>query len=736
MAIESQNADYNLTTAVSVYNKTATVDGEYELEFRIGDGAKNLNAGVGTLTFAITNNGNVDRFVYYKDVDTRVSKRSRKFFVARGTTLSATLLSSNSNDTDVDVTVTPRTQKVDLADTLNPTAIADLKVKLSAVTSHLSVFFGALQNAATAQVPIVIIGDSTGEGSVATNPRTNGWAYLLKSQLQATYGDGGLGYLGAHRTDLYTWQGAWTGYSTYGLDGYYSANASSIVTISAQTCSSFQVIVIPPAGNTFDASVDGGAYQTYSTTAFGTSLHRMGTVPCGSLGNHTLAIRGPAVSSLYFYGVVPVVGTTGVVVHNQSITGTSAPHWTGTHVGMCPGFVPKLWIISLGINDAGRIDVADADEPDVATFITKYQSIVTQAVACGASVLLMNENPTFRTGGAGSSDAVQASIKTMAASNGTAYINITELWPSYAAAVAAGLMNDTLHPSTSGHLLIGKQMISALMSTGLATATTPVVLADAAIKASTHDNSTSHPVASADTGDTQLLRKGAGTVTGTTITTAVGTRATPGNVTDAVTTINTHTDTAIAGLAGTGARSVTITVKDEPPGPIPLEGAKVRVTKGAESYVRPTNISGQAAFSLDDGTWTVAITLSGYSFTPTTLVVDGTEVVTYYMSLVSVPASDPGLVTGYYHCYDKDGVIESGAIVQMKFHKSSGSGISGDVSVRSETSGVDGLVSFTNLFTGADYMVRRGTDRPWHRITIDADATTPYALPDVWGEED
>ena len=320
----------------------------------------------------------------------------------------------------------------------------------------LATFRTALIGAGATQCPVVLIGDSIGEGYAATNQRSTGWMYRVKTLLQALYGDGGLGFLGAHRSDLYNWAGSWTAYTTYGVDDQYSTNTSSIVTISAQYCSSFQVIVA--AVTSFDASVDGGAYQTYSTAGFGTSIHRMGTVSCGTLGNHTLAIRGPSSGNLHFFGVVPVVSTTGVVVHNLSITGTSAPSWTTTRVAMVPGFAPKLWIIALGVNDAGLIDAANASEPDVASFTTQYQSIVTQAKATGASVLLINEHPTVRTGTASSSDAVQAAVASMADSNAVGYMSFTELWGTYAA--SASLMNDSLHPNNAGHLLMAQQAIS------------------------------------------------------------------------------------------------------------------------------------------------------------------------------------------------------------------------------------------------------------------------------------
>jgi len=92
---------------------------------------------------------------------------------------------------------------------------------------------------------------------------------------------------------------------------------------------------------------------------------------------------------------------------------------------------------------------------------------------------------------------------------------------------------------------------------------------------------------------------------------------------------------ALVGLAGTGARTVTITVND---GTTVLQNASVRVTEGANTFLAVTNSSGVATFNLDDATYTVAITKSGYSYAGTTLVVDGTETRTYSMTAISIPS--------------------------------------------------------------------------------------------------
>jgi len=197
--------------------------------------------------------------------------------------------------------------------------------------------------------------------------------------------------------------------------------------------------------------------------------------------------------------------------------------------------------------------------------------------------------------------------------------------------------------------------------------------------------------------------------------------------------VELYTDSSL----GTGARTVTVTVDD---GTDPLESARVRLTKGAESYVGWTDADGEITFGLNDGTWAVAITSDDrlHAFTPTTLVVDGDETPTYSMTAVSVPASDPGFISGYVYVYDEENVVESGVVVQMMVYSlpSSGTAVVADAAVRTETSDANGLVTFTNLLPGATYQWRRGDDSDWTKFTISASAVSPLALPDLIGVDD
>ena len=181
----------------------------------------------------------------------------------------------------------------------------------------------------------------------------------------------------------------------------------------------------------------------------------------------------------------------------------------------------------------------------------------------------------------------------------------------------------------------------------------------------------------------------------------------------------------------TGVNTVTITVDD---GTGLLENAKVRVTEGANTEVKETNASGQVTFSLDDATWTVAITKPGYSFASTTLVVDGNETQTYSMTQVVSATAAPGQVTGFLTCYDENGLVEENASVSLQFANPGTLtiGFGFDESVRTETSDENGIVQFSGLFKGAKYRIQRGNSEA-EDVTIPESATDPYELVSVVG---
>jgi hypothetical protein len=180
------------------------------------------------------------------------------------------------------------------------------------------------------------------------------------------------------------------------------------------------------------------------------------------------------------------------------------------------------------------------------------------------------------------------------------------------------------------------------------------------------------------------------------------------------------------GGTGTGARTVTITVDD---GTNPLQNARVRVVNGAEDYVTSTNASGVAVFNLDDATWTVSISKPGYSFAGASLVVDGTETVTYSMTQVVITPSSVDKVTGYWTVLDETGTAAASVSITIKARQSTraSTGLVHDAAERTATSDANGLVQFTNMIPGWSYALV-ANDQYIADFTVPADAVTSVEL--------
>ena len=181
--------------------------------------------------------------------------------------------------------------------------------------------------------------------------------------------------------------------------------------------------------------------------------------------------------------------------------------------------------------------------------------------------------------------------------------------------------------------------------------------------------------------------------------------------TDSLQAIRDQGDAAwLTNDSGAGAWTIAFTVDD---GTDALESANIRCSKGAESYAATTDVDGQVSFSLDTGTWAIAVTLPGYSFTPTTLVVSADASQTYSMSAVSI-ASPPSATTttGVMTVYDEEGSVEESVVVSVQIIEGPGTdGIGYDSTVWAETSSALGVVQFAGIIHGARYKIWRGDSK-------------------------
>lgn len=189
----------------------------------------------------------------------------------------------------------------------------------------------------------------------------------------------------------------------------------------------------------------------------------------------------------------------------------------------------------------------------------------------------------------------------------------------------------------------------------------------------------------------------------------------------------------VPNASGSGARVVTITVND---GTNPLQNAAVRLAEGVNSFVGNTNASGVAVFNLDDATYTVSISKSGYSYGGTTLVVDGTEAATYSMSQIAITPGTGDLTTGYLTAIDDEGSPEADVSIYVEMVKipSGDTGYAFDSRVRTLVSAANGLVTIEGLIKGATYRIYRGK---WAdtKYLIPTSAGSTYELPSIIGRE-
>lgn len=201
---------------------------------------------------------------------------------------------------------------------------------------------------------------------------------------------------------------------------------------------------------------------------------------------------------------------------------------------------------------------------------------------------------------------------------------------------------------------------------------------------------------------------------------------------DTLKTLSDQID-GISGGAGTGARTVTITVTD---GTDPLQNATVRMSEGANTYTALTNASGVATFNLDDATYTVGVSKSGYTFAGTTLVVDGAEVVTYSMTQVVVsPPDDATASTGVAIVYDENEQPEASVPVYFRKYVTGGPGTAGyveDYAIKTLMSDGSGNIEgeFRRLWT---YEVWRGDGSIKRRFTV-PDASS-FSIAEVLGAD-
>ena len=207
-------------------------------------------------------------------------------------------------------------------------------------------------------------------------------------------------------------------------------------------------------------------------------------------------------------------------------------------------------------------------------------------------------------------------------------------------------------------------------------------------------------------------------------------------------------DDSITNIAGSGARTITVNVKDTASTPANLENAKVRLTEGINTFTATTDATGNAVFGLDDATYSYAITKNGYVSETGTIVVTADATVNKDIEQSTITGSSGSdTSTGVLTCYDENYAAETG--VTFSVQMTVGPGVAGDAldtKVRTADSDGAGLVQFTNLIRGATYQIWRSTFTSSSvfgsvatanaKVTFVVPDSASFDLPEVLGVDD
>lgn len=360
-----------------------------------------------------------------------------------------------------------------------------------------SIALGDAYGAVGKQPVLTCVGDSitAGFSAINTTPplgsltnadravfRKYGWVGTLRSLLAARYGDAGEGYMFPAPIanipnlveDRVTLSGVYSNSITVGPQesGIALTLDKSLTFVTTEACTQLDIIAWWAAGTSapFTYTVDGGGSQTGPTMSGSDTMYTH-SITGLSDAVHTLVINGPATLRCDIGGVVARKAT-GVLVHRMGRGSASTAITAGTTLG-APSVhqnrvlnatftqtATDLAIIMMRYND-WEADMSKA------TFKANIQKMADVVVAGGGCVLLIPDPRGNPTGTRVLADSVylDAMREISDATDHVACTDLDAVWVSYAAALAAGLLVDNVHPGSKGQGSIARMMFDVVTRT-------------------------------------------------------------------------------------------------------------------------------------------------------------------------------------------------------------------------------------------------------------------------------
>lgn len=354
------------------------------------------------------------------------------------------------------------------------------------------------------QAVLAAVGGSSTQGYYASSLRTKGWVDLLRTSLQASYGDGGSGFRGAGLTGIVqaadgvpaaattaynansnnaTLSGAWSvGGSSYGPGAKYvftsTVNDSYTVSVRGTQVDIYIVAGSTAPHTTFSYQIDGGTVVTVPTTGTADNIQRT-TIAGLASGTHTVVVRHAGTAGQYV-SVCGIAGTnaSGVVVNNFGRYGSRSANFSATDETINTAwngsysYPADLAILTHAPNDAAGGDSGDTWAKNQriimerirnsggATGATDLMLVLPHIGTFDSSTLLYQD---YAARGRGLAEAYGAAFVNMWAigRNSWNYWNTLGYWSNSSNPGAAG--TDNVHPSDAGHAFISS-VIKPLIS--------------------------------------------------------------------------------------------------------------------------------------------------------------------------------------------------------------------------------------------------------------------------------
>lgn len=317
---------------------------------------------------------------------------------------------------------------------------------------------------------ISILGDSITEGYYASDMVNKSYVGQLRKHFANRYGDVGDGFMPSWypttaTTPAQTWwgfTGTWTTPAVAGLHSYSkkTVNQNDTATVTFRGTEFHIIVVTGGSWGTFTVSIDGGDATTFDANITYSLSHEF-TITGLSEGQHTAVITNThATKWLQIIGIYGQRGNRGINVHcmgraGARVEGHSYPASLDTSIDH---FEPVLTIIPLIVNDF-----------EVQVSLTLYrqylQTIITEGLKYG-DVLLATIGPDLNSHTIPQSSYIDV-MYDLADSNNIALYDLYAYWEDGILESHPNYLNDSAHPSDSGHSNIGLNMYKHLMLTAL-----------------------------------------------------------------------------------------------------------------------------------------------------------------------------------------------------------------------------------------------------------------------------